>query len=196
MSFSLRSISNVLPSHFNTRLLGHSQAFNIQRGQLAPTITQRHYYHPWIRKAVESVTGIKPTTPQETKRALIKIAMESITGMKMLNPEERAQAIIDHQKLAVAHYSINNPTQSLVHHERVYSMQLFDHPKDFNVQRYYVTLVDKKKEELSLKELQEVVGLYQFAIANTTSYLEYYQLKKKAEVYQAALEKLNRPNGT
>jgi hypothetical protein len=116
--------------------------------------------------------------------------LELVTGMKRLNPQETEQAIIDHQKLWVAHASINNHPQAHDHYELFYSMQLFRQPKNFEVQKYYSGLVlDKKGEELSLEETQRVVALYQFAIARNRDPFAVFDLNAKLRHYQAHLDK-------
>jgi len=195
MSFSLRSISSLSHRNFYTGSLPRSNIVNIRRGQISPPIIQRHEYHSWGKKALESLTRMKAFI-RDPKRPCVRTVLETITGMKMLNEEETKQAIIDHQKLWVAHYSIHNHAQVHEHYKMFYSMQLFTEPKDFSVQEHYIALIDKEKEKLSSRERQEVVDLYQFAIDRENNVFISGCLKQKLKMYLTPLEQANPSKNT
>jgi hypothetical protein len=112
--------------------------------------------------------------------------IHTLIGPK-LTPTEVKQQICDHQKLWVIHYSINNHAGADRNYEMFYSMQLFDRPKDFSTQEHYLDLLDKKIEDLSNAQLQELVDLYEFGVKKNDDFFVQGAIQAKLKMYQAHL---------
>ena len=81
---------------------------------------------------------------------------------------------------------MNKPIE---HYEMAYSMQLFQNPKNFEVQQYYIYLLEKPKNQLSIEELDKIIEMYRFAIRQS-DLLICWELEKKLQEYQVLLAKI------
>ena len=93
---------------------------------------------------------------------------------------ELLPTLIDHQKLWVAHASIANHAEAHAHYEMCCSMQLFQEPKDFRTQQHYLNLLRKKaSEELTTEDLQEIIGLYAFALTHNHELFAFFRSQRE-----------------
>lgn len=180
MTFFLRSLRPVCHS--------------LHRSYLLPTTTigLKHSFwrvtsaHIRSNNVPASLTG-RCMLQKRPLHSITEKVLYLLTGLKPLNPEARKQAICNHQKLWVAHFSIHNHEEADRHWEMSYSIQLTDIPKDFSTQKYYLGLIEKKNEELTRTERQELVDLYHFAVKETESPIWRWQLKQKLAEYHSLL---------
>lgn len=159
--FSLRPISTVLSircSNYFPRI------FSVPRSNIPPVAMQQRTFGTWT-----------------------DTILYLLTGMKRMTSEEAEQARKDHQKLWAAYASIPMHEEAHEHYERVYSLQLFKEPKDFEMMKYYSNLFKKKEEDLSLEELVEIVELYQFALGQNRDLVAFFALNQKLKKYQSVL---------
>lgn len=172
MSFALiRPLAYTCHPYFLRAACNRTQKFLVPRKAFPPAhIQSRHYvdFAGFVRKVIIAVTGVQP-----------------------LNAEETQEVIKCQQILWVAHWSIDNHEAADEHYELAYSMQLFHEPKNFDTQQYYISLIEKAKSELTLKEIKEIIDMYQLAISQTTLSIRDLcytpSLKKKLEEYQILL---------
>lgn len=143
--------------------------------------------------------GLAPRPLAERCKVQLR-PLHSITGKahylltypKTMTLEEKTEAVEMHQKLWVAHYSIHNHQELARHWKMFNTLQLFENPKDVSTQQYYLGLLKKDKEKLTLKELQELVDLYQLALQKAYEPTWRWCLKKKLAEYNSLLPSLGR----
>ena len=111
--------------------------------------------------------------------------LENLIGYRAMSPKELSEAKILHQKLWVVHASIRNDAQADEHYEMAYSLQLLDHPKNFDVQQRYVKILEK--ENISREEMLELLQLYQLGLSESKLSFFTPELTKKVKECQAFL---------
>ena len=182
VSRSFRVLNSSMPRTYNVFL---------QQNHIVHSHTQRRSFHSITGKIIGMLDRLDRLRYEDSKQGhTTRKCFEILTGMKQLNAEERTQALIDHQRLWVAHASIDNHEQAHKHYEMLYSMQLFQKVQDFSVQQYYLNLLEKKSsEELTSEEIKEIISLYTFAVDINHDIFVSVDLNEKLQKYQALLSK-------
>ena len=160
--FPVRSLAN--PSH---QLLGpYRQAvarqFSVPRHRIPPA-SQCSYWKEWARDTF----------------------IYAFTGLTAEDRKAPKQAVHNHQKLWVAHWSVDNHLGAHEHYEMALSLQLFENPKNWETQQEYIALLEKPEKELTEREIDNIIKMYELALERPHNLLYACTLLEKMTSYEA-----------
>jgi hypothetical protein len=106
-----------------------------------------------------------------------------LKGMNDLSQEQIKELSETHQKLCIAHYAIGNYDGVNHHYENIPVVK----GEDLDVKSHYLALIEKEPTDLSKAEIQEVIDLFEFAIAHNKDEVWDEVFKHHLKFYQESL---------
>lgn len=153
MPFTLRSLASSFRPYFTSRSLASScrpyftkatfngvQKLSFPRKALPPVyIPCRHF---------DSI-------------GFVADLVSNVIDMRSIHPKTRRDTKNHEKMLAIAYWSIGEEEKARQHYEPDNSLDLFPDENDFDIYTHFFSLLTKKKQELTVKELKEIIVMYQ-----------------------------------